>query len=180
MKKSYTKLLIISGLCLIGTFALCSLAMQIEFTYTERVGQELNEMGTGNPSSGWYMLIGGGTAVLADFAKVLVYVIILGIPILTLFIILVSQIIARLVQIGEEKKGKNTASEVFTIISIVLQTILSTYLLLIIICEFKINKILLSLELILNIVSVVLFIKELRKIKKLDTDTKIQAEVIEE
>lgn len=178
MKKSYTKLLIIAIICLIGTCIFSSLAMQIEFAYTEQVGEELNEMGTGNPGSGWYLLIGGGTALLADFAIALAYIIILGIPLLILFFILISQIIARLVQIGEEKKGKNTTSKVFTIVSIVLQIILCTYLLFIIICEFEINKILLALVLALNITSVVLFIRELKKMKKLNANDEI--EVIEE
>jgi len=178
MKKSLTKLLIIAIICLIVTCIFSSLAMKVEFAYTKQVGEEFNEMGTGNPGSGWYLLIGGGTALLADFAVALLYIIILGIPVVILFFILVSQLVARLVQIGEEKEGKNTTSKVFTIISIVLQIILCVYQLFIIICEFEINKILLSLALILNITSVVLFIKELRNMKKLNTE--IKAEVIEE
>ena len=169
MKKSYTKLLIIVLLCLIGTCIFSCLAIEVGFTYTEQVGKELNEMGTGNPGSGWYLLIGGGTALLADLAIALAYIMILGIPVLILFFILISQLISRLVQIGEEKKGKNTTSKVFTIISIVLQIIICIYQLFIIICEFEINKILLSLALILNITSVILFIKELRKMKKINT-----------
>ena len=180
MKKSYTKLLIIAIICLIGTCIFSSLAMQVEFSYTKQVGEEFNQMGTDNPGSGWYLLIGGGTALLADLAIALAYIMILGIPVLILFFILISQLIARLVQIGEEKKWKNTTSKVFTIISIVLQIILCTYQLFIIICEFEINKILLSLSLILNITSVVLFIKELRKMKNINCDTEIKAEVVEE
>lgn len=173
MKKSYTKLLIIAIICLILTYVFFSLVMKIEFTYTEQVGEQLNEMGTDNPGAGWFLLFGGGTALAADFLTALAYVIILGIPLLILFFISISQIIARLVQIGEEKKGKNTTSKVFTIVSIVLQIVLCTYLLFIIICEFKINKILLSLALILNVSSVVLFIKELRKMKRINTKVEI-------
>lgn len=176
MKKSYTKLLIIAVICLIVTCVFSSLAIEVDFNYTKQVGEEVNKMGIDNPASGWYLIIGGGTALLADFTILLVYIMILGIPILTLFIIVISQLIARLVQIGEEKKGKNTTSKVFTIISIVLQIILCTYQLFIIICEFEVNKILLSLALILNITSVVLVIKELRKMKKINT----QVEIVEE
>lgn len=176
MKKSYTKLLIIAIICLIGTCIFSSLAMQVEFAYTKQVGEEFNEMGTDNPGSGWYLLIGGGTALLADFAITLAYIIILGIPVLILFLIMILQLIARLLQIGEEKKGKNTTSKVFTIISIVLQITLCTYQLFIITCQFEMNKILLSLACVLNITSVVLFIKELRKMKKIN----VVAEIIEE
>lgn len=173
MKKSYTKLLIIAIICLIGTCIFSSLAMKVDFAYTKQVGEEFNEMGTDNPGSGWYLLIGGGAALLADFATALAYIIILGIPLVILFFIVILQIIARLVQIGVEKKGKNTTSKVFTTISIVLQIILCTYQLFIIICEFEINKILLSLALILNITSVILFIKELRKMKRINTEVEI-------
>ncbi len=184
MKKSYTKLLIITIVCAIAILVLCILAIKYNNTYqpfaaTEQVINEVKEAGSDTPGAGEYLLIAGGTSLAVDFATVLAITIFtIAIPGFLMFIILISQLIARLVQIGEEKKGKNTTSKVFTIISIVLQIILCTYQLFIIICEFEINKILLSLTLILNITSVVLYIIELKKIKKINAEMKV--EVIEE
>lgn len=84
--------------------------------------------------------------------------------------IVVSQSIARLIQIGTEKKWKNTTSKVFTYISIVLQVLVCLSLLFNILSNLIVNKILLVIALVLNIVCVVLFIKELLKIKKNNTE----------
>ena len=84
--------------------------------------------------------------------------------------IVVSQSIARLIQIGTEKKWKNTTSKVFTYISIVLQVLVCLSLLFNILSNLIVNKMLLVIALVLNIVCVVLFIEELSKIKKNNTE----------
>lgn len=179
MKKSLTKLLIIAIICLIISGLFIRLSMnEFTFTFTEQVKEEFNEMDKDNPGAGWYLLIVGGTAFTTDLFLAFAYAILLGVPLLTLIIIVLLQIIARLMQIGEKKKWKDTTSKVFTSISIVVQILLCVYLLFIMICGFMINKLLLALVLALNITSVVLFIKELRKVKKNNTENK--TEVIEE
>lgn len=179
MKKSLTKLLIIGIICLVVTYLLSILSTKINFVFTNEVQQTVEEM-NGVPGSGAYLIFGGAMAITADLALAFAHAIMLGIAFFMLFIIIILQIIARLVQIGDEKKWKNTTSKTLTTISVALQILLCIYLLFIMISNFMINKILFALVLALNITTVVLFIKELKKMKKLNTDTGIKAEVIEE
>ena len=175
MKKNLLKLLVIAILCAIITlfFCFCSIKYNssfTSFTTTEQVINEVNE-GIDSPGAGWYLLFIGGTAVAIDFAMAIsIMVFTLIIPGFLLFMIVVSQSIARLIQIGTEKKWKNTTSKVFTYISIVLQVLVCLSLLFNILSNLIVNKMLLVIALVLNIVCVVLFIKELSKIKKNNTE----------
>lgn len=181
MKKSLIQLLIIAIICLIVSGLLIRLSMnEYSFVLSEQVREEFNEMDKDNPGAGWYLLIVGGTAFTTDLILTFAYIIFLGIPILILIIIVISQIISILIQIGKQKKWKNTTSKVFTIISIVLQILLCLYILFIIICGFMVNKILLALMLALNIISVALYIIELKNMKNFNIDKEIKTEVIEE
>ena len=163
MKKSYTKLLIIAIICLLATYLLSILSIRFIFVFTEEVKETVEQM-NGAPGTGEYLIFGGGIAIVSDIALAFAHAIMLGIAFFMLFLIIVSQSIARLVQIGNEKKWKNTTSKVFTTISIVFQVFVCIYLLFLMISDLMINKILFALVLILNIVSAVLFIKELRKL----------------
>lgn len=174
MKKILNKLLIISIICAIISFILCffpARSNDFDFTTTKGVINEVNEMGSDNPGAGWYLLFAGGTAVTIDFAMAIsIMIFTLIIPGFLLFMIVVSQSIARLIQIGTEKKWKNTTSKVFTYISIVLQVLVCLSLLFNILSNLIVNKMLLVIALVLDIVCVVLFIKELSKIKKNNTE----------
>ena len=175
MKKNLLKLLVIAILCAIITlfFSFCSIKYNssfTSFTTTEQVINEVNE-GIDSPGAGWYLLFAGGTAVAIDFAMAIsIMIFTLIIPGFLLFMIVVSQSIARFIQIGTEKKWKNTTSKVFTYISIVLQVLVCLSLLFNILSNLIVNKMLLVIALVLNIVCVVLFIKELSKIKKNNTE----------
>lgn len=174
MKKILNKLLIISIICAIISFILCFFSARsndFDFTTTKGVINEVNEMGSDNPGAGWYLLFAGGTAATIDFAMAIsIMIFTLIIPGFLLFMIVVSQSIARLIQIGTEKKWKNTTSKVFTYISIVLQVLVCLSLLFNILSNLIVNKMLLVIALVLDIVCVVLFIKELSKIKKNNTE----------
>ena len=178
MKKIYNKLLIISIICAIISFALCffsTINSGFDFTTTKGVVNDVNEMGSDNPGAGWYLLIAGGTAAMAEFAAgIAKLIIVILIPSLMLFIIMISQCIARLVQIGEEKKWKDITSKVITYISIVLQILVCFVLIFNLLSNLSFNKILVFISLVLNIVCVVLFIKELVKTKKLSTQKIMQ------
>ena len=172
MKKNLLKLLVIAILCAIITlfFCFCSIKYNSSFTTTEQVINEVNE-GIDSPGAGWYLLFTGRTAVAMDFAMAIsIMIFTLIIPGFLLFMIVVSQSIARLIQIGTEKKWKNTTSKVFTYISIVLQVLVCLSLLFNILSNLIVNKMLLVIALVLNIVCVVLFIEELSKIKKNNTE----------
>lgn len=111
MKKNLLKLLVIAILCAIITlfFCFCSIKYNssfTSFTTTEQVINEVNE-GIDSPGAGWYLLFAGGTAVAIDFAMAIsIMIFTLIIPGFLLFMIVVSQSIARLIQIGTEKNGK--------------------------------------------------------------------------
>ena len=125
MKKNLLKLLVIAILCAIITlfFCFCSIKYNSSFTSFTTIEQVINEIKecSDSPGAGWYLLFIGGTAVAIDFAMAIsIMVFTLIIPGFLLFMIVVSQSIARLIQIGTEKKCKNTTSNIFTYISIVL------------------------------------------------------------
>lgn len=170
MKKTFTKLLIISIICAIISFTLCLFSVKsnsFNFSTTNQVVDEVKEAGSDNPGAGWYLLLAGGTAAMADIAIgfAMIFLVLL-IPGFMLFIIVISQGISRLVQIGEEKNWKNTTSKVFTYISIVLQILLVFVYIFNLLSNLNFNKFLLGLALTLNVASIVVFIKELPKIKK--------------
>lgn len=125
MKKNLLKLLVIAILCAIITlfFCFCSIKYNSSFTSFTTIEQVINEIKEciDSPGASWYLLFIGGTAVAIDFAMAIsIMVFTLIIPGFLLFMIVVSQSIARLIQIGTEKKCKNTTSNIFTYISIVL------------------------------------------------------------
>lgn len=170
MKKTFTKLLIISIICAIISFVLCMFSVKsnsFNFSTTNQVVDEVKEAGSDNPGAGWYLLLAGGTAAMADIAIgfATIFLIIL-IPGFMLFFIVISQGISRLVQIGEDKKWKNTTSKVFTYISIILQIFLSFVYIFNLLSNLKFNRLLLGLALITNVANIVVAIKELIKIKK--------------
>lgn len=168
MKRNFTKLLIISIICAIITFSCCFFSNKYMdynfFSITEGIVNDVNQMESDNPGAGWYLLIFGGGSLITEFGIVLLYFIfVIVIPGFILFIIMASQGIARLVQIGNEQKWKNTTSKVFTYISLVLLILFCLELLFVI---SILKNILLLIALILSIVCVVLFIKELKEMKK--------------
>ena len=170
MKKIFSKLLIISIICAIISFVslfFSCINYEFSFSATKEVVDEFNEVGEDNPGAGWYLLIAGGTATMVDIAAGIAnFIIIILIPSFMLFVIMSSQCIARLVQIGEEKQWKITTSKIFTYISIGLQVLLCLVLIFNLLSNLKFNRILLFLVVILNIVSIILFVKELTQIKK--------------
>ena len=173
MKKILTKLLITSILCAIISSALCFFSIPSSNSKTSRTNQKLNEILSEDDIDdveGYSYILEISGSILADVAEGLVYAFILLIPSAILFIIIISQVISRLVQIGDEKNWKNTLSKVFTYISVVLQGILCITLVLYMLSSLNLNRVLLFLNLILNIGCIVFFIKELAKIKKVSIE----------
>lgn len=174
MKKIYNKLLIVAIICGVLSAILCCLsAMNYKFDFpaTNNVVNETINLGSDNPGSGWYLLFAGGAGLAVDFAgAVATLLLILLIPCSILLAIIISQGIARLVQIGMQKRWKNITAKTFTYISITLQIVLCLMLLFLMMSNLSCNKILLLLALIANVICVVLFIKELKKSKKICTE----------
>ncbi len=102
---------------------------------------------------------------LADIANALAWMFLMFvIPSFVAIVIFVFQLVSRLFQIGNVKKWKNTVSKILSYISISIQILLSIYLVLIFISTLNL---LLLVSCSAIITSVVLNIKELKKIKKI-------------
>lgn len=102
-------------------------------------------------------------SLLADFAAALAWMFLMFvIPSFIAIVIFVIQLVSRLFQIGSIKKWKNTVSKVLSYISISIQILLSIYLVLVFISTLNL---LLLVSCSAIITSVVLNIKEMKKIK---------------
>jgi len=164
MKKSLTQLLIILVISIIITIGFCYLSME----YTK---VQLNETSKTNelmdsPGGGWFIL----PALMADGISMAITVFfIYSIPVIISIITVVLQVIARFIYV---ENSKNKSSKVLTCISLAFQILLCVYLLV------MQNNILLILAAGVNIISIIIFIIELRKMKKINTE--IKAEVVVE
>ncbi len=166
MKKNLTKLTIISIVCGIVSIMLCYFTIKYisSPSFEESYEEVVNEIGD---DSGVGKLIGIPIAGVAKLGIVILGVFILLIPSAIIFIIILLQIIARLMQIGNEKKWKNTTSKILTYISMVIQIFLSIILLFYIFSNLKVNKVLLIIAFIINVICIITFIIELKKIRSL-------------
>ena len=169
MKKSLNFLLVLSVICFGLTLILnvCSITFnEFDFKITNGIIESVNDS-KGTPGSGEYFLIFGTLGILADLGLAFVILfLILGIPFFINGGIMLLQGIARIFQIGIEKNWKNIFSKILTIISIIMQIFLCILFLFCLISNLNISKILLFLSFAINVVSVVLFIKEFIKISK--------------
>lgn len=170
MKKIFSKLLIIAILCTIITLTLCVCSVydmgNAQNSVTEEIIGEVVD--NNSPASSWLLFWGLGIGAMADIGSALVIgFLVLIIPGFLLLMIVILQSIARLIQVGAEKHWKNITSKVLTYISIVLQFLICFSLLFNILSNLLIRKFVLVIALVLNIVCIVLFIKELSKIKKM-------------
>ena len=160
MKKSYNKLLIISIAFSVVIMVICYLSAKMpQLTFTQEAIDKVHQM-NGAPGSGEFLLITLPITLLADFGSIFaIFIFNILLPGTTLLSIILLQIIARLFQIGDEKRWKNITSFIITILTSV--TILSLlYILLMCIGALK------YLAIMLGIVMIVLFIIELIKIGK--------------
>lgn len=156
MKKSFNKLLIITliGFIVVGIF--CYLSVMFGnfnlFTITKYI---INE----DPTTA----IIAPFTILADIAILMALgFIYLIIPLSALFSALIFQSLARLFQIGENKKWKNVVSNVFTIISMVILFVLCIYIGIVFLFKLNLFMLLASIALIIEIK---LFLKEYKVIK---------------
>lgn len=161
MKNNLNKLLLISLLSLIVVTIICWCAIMFDdfnlFYITGKIFLE-------DPGVG---VIFFPFTFLVDFGMAIFYLIMLFIfPFGTLLLVLVLQIFARLLQIGQSKKWKNIISKIFVYTSLVLQILLCVYLFLIFISTLNL---IILLAIVVIIINIVLFIKEVKIINKLGT-----------
>ncbi len=166
MKKSLIKLAIISIICGIISIMICYFSIKYAPSFGQVYDEVVNEL---ESDSGVGELIGLPISAVTEMGIIIVYGFILLIPSAILFIITILQIIVGLIQIGNEKSWKNTTSKILTYISMAIQIFLSIILLFYIFSNLKANKILLMIAFIINIICIITFIIELKKMKSLTT-----------
>lgn len=165
MKKNFSKLLIIAFLCLFLTLLLC--VFSINIGNANSLTEDIISL-TVDTNAPLFLLFGLGVGLLGDLSyAIIISFTVLILPTFLLLIITILQIVARLMQIGVEKHWKNITSRVLTWISIVLQVLVCCVLIFNILNYPIVRKFVLVVALGLNITSIVLFVKELVKSKKL-------------
>ncbi len=167
MKKSFNKLLIIAIISMVLTAILC-FAVIVSTDFTQFAMQELEKN-----SDGMELDISQNAELLknsmCDSSIVLSYVTFVVVtPTIFSLIILASQIFARLFQIGEFKNWKYVTGLVFTYLSVVAFVFMALNMLAnVILCVSIMEKVFMSIACIINIITFVLFIKELIKMDKI-------------
>lgn len=175
MKKICTNILIISLICALLSMIICFITLKFNkfdypgFELSNRVLNEVNSSPDA-PGSGEYLMIAGSMAfgldVIGVLGVMLVYAFILFIaPLVAEFLTILFILIARLVQIGDVKKSKNTASKVLIYIGIVFQALLSIWFLISIFMKLEVYNILLIINCILNIICIIFILKKLNSYK---------------
>ena len=143
MKKIFTKILIISIICLLASMIMCYFsAIFIGTTAMENdVEKSIYRQKLDILNAEWKMPSSGNAIKLHSYILtipilaletgfetfengILIFMLIAVIPIIILGIITILQIIARSIQIGKEQEWKNLTSRMITIISIIIQIML--------------------------------------------------------
>ena len=168
MKKSFNKLLIIAIISMVLTGILCFTVI-VSTDFTQFAMQELEKN-----SDGMELDISQNAELLknsmCDSPLVLSYVTFVAVtPMALSLIILVSQIFARLFQIGKFKNWKYITGLVFTYLSVGAIIFMTLNMLAnVILCVLKMEKIFMGIACVINIITFVLFIKELIKMDKIN------------
>ena len=187
MKKIFTKILIISIICLLASMIMCYFsAIFIGTTAMENdVEKSIYRQKLDILNAEWKMPSSGNAIKLHSYILtipilaletgfetfengILIFMLIAVIPIIILGIITILQIIARSIQIGKEQEWKNLTSRMITIISIIIQIMLCLEIVISIIVVAKktiIGILALMLILCLNVLVVEKIISELIKEK---------------
>ena len=171
MKRIFNKLLVISLVCSILSVLLCIISIGNFDSYTLDAIDEMQSNNNTDDVSGYANLMKVSLSMFLDVGGILGYFIfVVLIPGLILFVIVILQAFARLFQIGNEKKWKNIVSRILSYISIFFQVLVCIVLILDFFRSLSVNKILLIVVFILNIISIVMFFYELSNIKKLEVN----------
>lgn len=167
MRKLFEKLLIMTLLTAVITFSLCFAALNFNdsFEATKAIG-DIAEKSGNNPGVGEFLGIFGTIAVTSDvFITAYYFSMIIAVPFFILAVMSISQLLALLFQIGEEKQWKLITGKVFTWITTVLQVILCLTILINIFTNVVASTPILIGLLVINIIFLIFFIKCLKKLR---------------
>lgn len=170
MRKNFLKILIISVLCAIVSFALCFTSV---FTYESesRTGQLLDEIQAEeeiDDVEGYGYIVEGAASVLVDIGEaVAVLVFLILIPGVFALLMLLLQLISGVMQIGKTKLWKMTTAKICTYISLVLEMVFTLYVGMFLFSNLSVNIILLLITFILNLICSVVFVIEVKNIKRM-------------
>ena len=173
IKKSNTKIIIMTIIALVSTFALGLIFIfnaNSEFIATKTVwGTMIEGVDGDTPGSGELVIIASiisGFAFLGELTAFFITIsAFFGIPVLANSLILIVNFIARLFQIGETKEWKDVTTKVWLYFSIVLQGLLNVYILFLCFTGYGLVYLLIYLMLIINVFAFIKNILSMRKSK---------------
>lgn len=179
LKKASKKILIISLIVLIITLILglaFELNLKSDFYLTKTVwGKMMSDVDGTYPGAGEWTLISlavsGATALAEIGALIMIMFAFFLIPVGSNVVFLIISIIARLFQIGKNKKWKDTTAKVLLIFSFILHGIFNIYLLILAFTGFVRLFIFVYLMLIINVYGLIKKIMLLKNVKNVDYDT---------
>ncbi len=165
MKTKTKKILITTIIVLLLITIACFVSAQIyskklgELFITSKIYNSIPSEST--PGAGEFLLIAGTLGLITDFTSIVTYYyLLIFLPIIIILSSIIIQIIARLFQIGNPSKTKNTISKCLLWLSIAILIILCIYFIIFVV-DFKIISHLIPL--LICIAAIVLNIKELIK-----------------
>ena len=177
MKRMCSKILLVTFLCSLLTLLICFLTIKFDtidyqgFELSKKVLEDVNKS-DGAPGSGEYLLIAGTLSFSADIIGILGLAIFYGfilflIPLALIGLVLLFDLIARLVQLGEPKSSKNTASIVLLIIAIVIHFVLILEFIVSLSIGFKILHIVFPIiNILINLACIIYSIYMIHSFKK--------------
>lgn len=171
MRKHFLRLLVISVLSAILSFVLCLTSL---YTYesesrTEKLLDEIQAEDEIDDVEGYGYIMEGTVSVLADIGEAIaIFIMLILIPGVGVLLIVLTQIISGVMQIGTQKPWKVMTAKVCTYISMGMEFIFTLYIGLNMFSNLSVNKIILLIAFILNLVCSVVFIIEVRNIRKME------------
>lgn len=173
MKKILTKTFIASIILAIITIMFCDFSIKFsknsDNSYLNQVTEKMEEQEEIGDVEGYAYIMEAITATVADAGEVIgIIIFIFLIPICTTLLSVIFQTSSKLLNFGKEKKWKNTIGIVFLYFSIILQIMLCLNLVFDLLVNLKINKIYITVALLLNLAGVIIYILELKNINKLN------------
>jgi len=167
MKKVFIRLFIISVISMIlsGAFCVASIMTYDAQSRTEKLLNEIQENDNISDVEGYAYIVEGAGSVLADLGEAIAQMIfIILIPGSILFLLMIVQIISMIMQIGKQSQRKALTAIICTYISFCLHVMLCLNLCFIIWSNLLVNKRMLFVALVLNVISCIVFIIQIGKI----------------
>lgn len=180
MKKIFTNILIITIICAIISSILCYISLRYYGIGSEKsesvqtlqklnnqLQNELENGGVSDVTGYGYLIAMPALSLVSTGEAIMQFIFVIVVPMFIEIILVLLQIVARLVQIGQDRKWKSTISKTVCIIAVILQIMLCVELLLAISIVNKavLSMAVLTIVIIINIIGIIKIIRKLQKCK---------------